>query len=92
MQKIRIKNIEGLREQTIEAFEMVRDDPRRVAQGKELGNLAGKIINTAKLQLDYAIARREKPEIDFLERLSASTKPVTDHLINGADDLESPGK
>jgi hypothetical protein len=85
MQKTRIRNIEELRTQTIEAFEMVRDDPRRVAQGKELGNLAGKVISSAKLQLDYASARKEKPDIQFLNSLTESMKPVADHMTENQE-------
>lgn len=62
----KINNIEALRGELISTFEQLQNDPRRVVQGKELSNLAGKIIGTAKLQVEYASMRDEKPEIPFL--------------------------
>ena len=62
-----MKNINEVRDELIEAFDMVKKDPRRVAQGKELGNIAGKIINSVKVQLEYAALRKERPEIPFLD-------------------------
>lgn len=62
-----MKNINELRNNLIEAFEMVKTDPRKVHQGKELGNIAGKIIHSVKIQLSYSAARKEKPEISFLD-------------------------
>jgi hypothetical protein len=61
-----MKNINEVRDELIEAFEMVKKDPRRVPQGKELGNIAGKIINSVKIQLEYSAQRKERPEIPFL--------------------------
>lgn len=61
-----IKNVEDLRFEMIEGFKMVRDDPRRALQAKEMANLGGKIINSAKLQIEYAALRKETPNIDFI--------------------------
>jgi hypothetical protein len=33
---------------------------------KELSNAAGKIIGTCKVQIEYAHARKEVPNIEFL--------------------------
>ena len=62
-----MNNINQVRDELIEAFKMVKKDPRRVSQAKELGNIAGKIISTVKIQLEYAAQRKEKPEIPFLD-------------------------
>ena len=64
---MKITNIQILRDELIEAYEMVKKDPRRIPQGKEMGNIAGKIINSAKLQLDYASITKTTPKIPFLE-------------------------
>jgi len=32
-----------------------------------MSNTAGKVIGTHKVQLEYALLRKEKPEIAFLE-------------------------
>lgn len=50
----------------IDGFKMVRDDPRRAVQVKEMANMAGKIINSAKLQIEYATLRKETPDIEFI--------------------------
>lgn len=67
-----IENIEDLRFELIEGFKMVRDDPRRALQAKEMANLGGKIINSVKLEIEYASIRKEKPEISFLEKVKKS--------------------
>jgi hypothetical protein len=36
-------------------------------RAKELANLAGKIIKSASIQVEYAGLRKEKPEIPFLK-------------------------
>jgi len=60
------KNIEELRDQLLDAYGWVKSDPRRANQVKEMANTAGKVIGTLKLQLEYALLRKEKPYIPFL--------------------------
>ena len=60
------KDIHELREQLLDAYDMVKTDPRRANQVKEMANTAGKIIGTLKLELEYAMLRQEKPKIPFL--------------------------
>jgi hypothetical protein len=69
---MKINNINDLRSELIEAFELVKGDIRRVPQGKELGNIAGKIINSCKLQIEYAQMKKEVVTIPFLEESKAS--------------------
>jgi hypothetical protein len=71
------KNIEELRDELITAYEWVKQDPRRANQVKEMTNAAGKVINTLKVQLEYAMLRGERPMIDFLNGF-ADLKNVTD--------------
>lgn len=59
-------NITDLRDQLLDAFEDVKRDPRRANQVKEMTNTAGKVLGTIKLQLEYSMLRKEKPEIKFL--------------------------
>ena len=49
------------------AYDTLKDDREYVAQASELANLAGKIINAQKVQLDYADANGVKPTIKFLD-------------------------
>ena len=62
-----IKNIHDVRDELIEAVDSVKKDPRRVAQVHEISNACGKIINSVKLELEYAALKKEKPSIKFLE-------------------------
>ena len=62
-------SIDDLTRELCKAFEAVRDDKAYVAQASELANIAGKIINAQKLTLDYAVARGENPELDFLSKI-----------------------
>lgn len=59
-------DIKELRDQLLDAFEDVRKDHRRVVQVKEMANVAGKVIGTLKMQLEYAMLRHERPVIEFL--------------------------
>ena len=63
-------NIEKLRNELLEAYALVKADPRRAAQVKEMTNAAGKVIGTLKVQLEYATLRAEKPKIPFLDAAS----------------------
>lgn len=72
------KDITQLRDELLDAFEMVKQDPRRALQVKEMSNAAGKIIGTLKTQLEYALMRQEEPDIAFMGQ--SSRRP----LKNGA--------
>lgn len=60
-------NIEQLRNQLCDAFDMLKHDPRRIAQTCELANVAGKVIASCKLEFEVAVARKEQPDIPFLK-------------------------
>ena len=60
------KNIEELRSGLLDAYDWVKADPRRAGQVKEMTNAAGKVISTLKLELEYAMLRKETPNIAFL--------------------------
>ena len=64
------QDIDQLSAQVMEAFALLRDDPRRANQVKELVNAAGKVINAMKLKLVYAALRGEEPYIPFLGKTS----------------------
>lgn len=62
-----MNNIEVLRDKLWSVIERIEKDPRFVSQAVEINNAAGKLINTAKVQMEYHHLRKEKPEIAFLE-------------------------
>lgn len=63
----KITNINALREDLIDAYESLKADPRRVVQVAELANTAGKIIGSVKIELEYALLKKERPNLPFLD-------------------------
>lgn len=61
------KNIKELRDQLLEAFELVKADPRRANQTDVLANCAGKILASVKLELEACEMKGVEPDIDFLD-------------------------
>lgn len=53
------KNITELRDGLLEAFDMVKQDPRRMNQVAEMVNAAGKVINSIKVELEYHDAKKK---------------------------------
>ena len=64
-------NVEVLRDQISEVFADLRAGKIKHSEAAELANLAGKMINSAKVQVEYYALRKEVPNIEFL----ASTTP-----------------
>ena len=75
--------IDELNRDLAEAFALLRDDPRRANQVKEMANVAGKIVNGIKLKLVYAALRGENPEIPFLGRTSGEPLRTNAKLLTG---------
>jgi hypothetical protein len=65
-----MKNAEALREQLSEVFKGLKDGTVKHNDASELANLAGKMINSAKVQVEYYALRKETPRIAFLESTS----------------------
>lgn len=61
-----MKNIQELRNQLTEVFTALREQTIDVKVAAEMNNTAGKIINSLKVELEYAELRKEAPQIDFL--------------------------
>lgn len=61
-----MKNIKELRTELASLFGDVRHKKVEPKFAKELNNTAGKIMQSAMLELKYAEQRKEKPEIAFL--------------------------
>lgn len=60
-------NLTELRNDLLEVYRDTRIDAIELSRAKELSNTAGKIIKSAGVQLDYAKARNEIPEIPFMK-------------------------
>lgn len=62
-----MKNVTELRDQLSQVFTDLRGGDIKHTDAAELANIAGKMINSAKVQLDYYALRKEAPNIDFLK-------------------------
>ena len=62
-----ITNITELRKQLCRTLIELKTGKCDVATACEVNNAAGKIVNTAKLEMEYAKARKETPSIAFME-------------------------
>lgn len=61
------KNINELREQTLQQFEKVRTDPAHIPQAKAMTGLANSALKMVKMELEHCFMRKEKPDIHFLK-------------------------
>jgi len=59
-------NVEQLRKSLLTAFGWVQSNPKKATQVKEMANVAGKVISSVKVELEYALLRKETPNIAFL--------------------------
>lgn len=66
-----MKNVIQLRNELCEVFDGLRSGAVEAPLAKEVVNAAGKIINTVKLELEYAALRKETPVIEFLGGLKS---------------------
>ena len=65
--KAKISNVNDLRNNLSDVFEALRNGNIAHKEAKEISNLAGKMINSAKVQLDYHSLRKDEDfKIDFL--------------------------
>ncbi len=60
-------NVTELRNQLVEIFDKLRAKEIGVSEAKEMANVSGKIISTAKTQLEYNRYCGSKNAIKFLE-------------------------
>lgn len=58
--------ITELRNDLLKVYDGLRSGSIESKDAKEINNTAGKVIASAKVQLEYSAVRGEKPEIDFL--------------------------
>jgi hypothetical protein len=66
----RITNNAQLRNDLLDAYESLKADPRRLNQVSELANTAGKVLASAKMEIEYQLYRKKitgYPEIKFME-------------------------
>ena len=62
-----VENIVELRQGLLESYNKLRGGEIGIREAKEEANLAGKIISTAKLQLEYNAYMKSSSRIAFLD-------------------------
>ena len=62
-----IKNIKDLRDELCDAFDKLTMGNLKKSEAKEIANMAGKIISSTKVEIDYAKLNKNGKVIDFLE-------------------------
>lgn len=62
-----MKNAEELRDELAQTFAQLKSGEIKPSEAAELANLAGKMIGSAKVQVEYYALRKEQPRIEWLE-------------------------
>lgn len=63
-----MKNANKLREELSDVFNKLKSGEISRNDAAELANIAGKMINSARVQVEYFAIRKEIPDIKFLEK------------------------
>jgi hypothetical protein len=61
-----MKNISELTMELAELYEALKNGTIEVKTATEMNNTAGKIINSQRVQIEYASLRKEAPNIAFM--------------------------
>lgn len=62
-----MKNCDALRNELAIVFERLKAGEIKPGEAAEMANIAGKMINSAKAQIEYYALRKEVPNIGFLD-------------------------
>ena len=62
-----MNNCDELRKELAQTFAQLKAGEIKPSEAAELANLAGKMIGSAKVQVEYYALRKEAPTIAFLE-------------------------
>ena len=69
-----MKNAEELRDELAQTFARLKSGEIKPSEAAELANLAGKMIGSAKVQVEYYALRKEQPRIEWLESSNAELR------------------
>lgn len=67
----KIENVQDLREDLISMYQNLKGGKIGLREAKERNNTAGKILNSAKLELEYNVYAKSNAKIAFLETSKA---------------------
>ncbi|MCK5600301.1 hypothetical protein KAR91_00350 [Candidatus Pacearchaeota archaeon] len=62
-----MENIKDLRNDLIDVYEQLRNGKIGLREAKERANLAGKVLSSAKLQMEYNVYTKSSKRIKFLD-------------------------
>ena len=62
-----IKTVSDLRENLIDNFELIKRNKMGLNEASEMTKVASKILNSAKLEMDYKKLTKSKKSIKFLK-------------------------
>lgn len=62
-----METVNSVREEIRNLQKSLKEGKITVSEAKEHGNLIGKMINSAKVQVEYYSLLKETPQIDFLK-------------------------
>jgi hypothetical protein len=63
-----MKSVDDLRIELAKVFQELRNGAIKPNEAAELANVAGKMISSAKVQIEYFALRKEAQRIGFLEQ------------------------
>jgi hypothetical protein len=69
-----MKNCDELRQELALTFERLKAGEIKPGEAAELANIAGKMIGSAKVQVEYYALRKEQPRIEWLESSNAKNQ------------------
>lgn len=69
-----MKNCDELRVELALTFARLKAGEIKPGEASEMANLAGKMIGSAKVQIEYYALRKESPRIAFLETATECKK------------------
>jgi len=62
-----MKNVDQVRDRLSTIFDQLESGEIDAKKAAEFANLAGKMINSAKVQIEYYALKKELPAISFLD-------------------------
>lgn len=74
-------NINELRQELLQMFDDLKNNKISIVTASAMNNTAGRIIDTAKIQLEYYKLIKEKPDFVFLVNVNKEQKYLPDRKI-----------
>ena len=87
-----MKNAEELRAELAQTFAQLKAGEIKPSEAAELANLAGKMIGSAKVQVEYYALRKESPRIEWLESPNAALRGAEGVPLESTVRDENTGK